>query len=150
MRPLERRRMSRAFRTAASPLETSSGYSQNKPGVSISRMDFPATSTTTSWGYIVVDGVWVGLLESLYTGQESLRDSAFIMELFPTFMARLHSAIKVREADTHVRCTDNRDSEVTPFLRCPFTEKLERCGNSECILKCPGAISRQREYQCWM
>ena len=89
MRPLDRRRISRVFRTAASSLEASSGYSQNKPGVSMSRIDFPAALMTTSWGYIVVDGVCVGLLESLYTGQETLRNRAFITELFPTFVARL-------------------------------------------------------------
>ena len=89
IRPLDRRRISRVFRTAASSLEASSGYSQNKPGVSISRMGFPAALITTSWGYIVVDGVCVGLLESLYTGQATLRDRAFVTELFPTFMMRL-------------------------------------------------------------
>ena len=104
--------MSRAFRATASSLEASSGYSQNKPGVSISRMDFPAAFTTTSWGYIVVDGVCVGLLESLYTGQESLRDRAFIMELFPTFVTRSLDEIKLWKAETHIRCTDNRDNEV--------------------------------------
>jgi len=149
MRPLDRRRMSRAFKTAASSLEASSGYSQNKPGVSISRMDFPAAFTTTSWGYIVVDGVCIGLLDSLYTGQESLRDRAFIMELFPTFMTRLLGEMKLRKTETHVRCTDNRDDEVFALLRCPFTEEFEDCGNSECVLNRLRPISRSREYQCW-
>ena len=52
----------------------------------MSRMDFPAALTTTSWGCIVVDGVCVGLFDSLYTGQATLRDRAFMTELFPTFM----------------------------------------------------------------
>jgi len=116
IRPLDRRRMSRVFRTAASSLEASSGYSQNKPGVSISRMDFPAALTTTSWGYIVVDGVCVGLLESLYTGQVTLRDRAFITELFPTFMTRSAREGKLLETGTHVRRTDNRNNEVFALL----------------------------------
>ena len=109
IRPLERRRTSCALREAASSLETPSGYSQNKPGVSISRMDLPAVSTATSWGCIVVDGVCTGLLESLYTGQEGLCDRALIMELFPTFTQRSIGEIKQWKVRAYVRGTDNRD-----------------------------------------
>lgn len=109
-RPLERRRTSRAFREAATSWEASSGCSQNKPGVSISRMNLPAASTATSWGCIVVDGVCIGLLESLYTGQEGLWDRALIMELFPTFVAGSFGELGPLKARTYVRGTDDSDN----------------------------------------
>jgi len=131
MRPLDRRRISRAFKIAASSLEASSGYSQNKPGVSMSRIDFPVALITTSWGYIVVDGVCVGLLESLYTGQETLRDRAFITELFPTFMARLIRERKQWGMETHVRRTGDRNNKIFALLLRPFAKESKSCGNSE-------------------
>lgn len=116
----------------------------------MSRMDFPAVFTVTSWGYIVVDGVCTGLLESLYTGQESLRDRAFTMELLPTFARRSLVEIESLKAEAHVRYTDDRYDEVITLLRCPFAEELERYLYPECILKCFRSISRCREHQCWV
>jgi hypothetical protein len=98
-------------------------------------------------GYIVVDGVCIGLLESLYTGQEGLRDKAFITELLPTFMVILLGGIKPRRARTHVCGTDDRDDEIFTFLVSPFTEEFEGSGDSESILECLRPISRRREYQ---
>ena len=138
--------MSRAFKSATSTLEASFGYSQNKPGVSISRMGLPAASTTTSRGYIVVDGVCIGLLESLYTGQEDLRDRAFTTELLPTFMAKLLGDIKPRKARTHVCGTDDCNDEIFTFLFSPFTEEFEGSGGSESILGGLRPISSRREY----
>ena len=94
----------------------------------------------------MVDGVCTGLLESLYTGQEGLRDRAFTAELLPTFMAKSLGDVKLRKARTHVCGTDDRNDEMFTFLFGPFTEEFEGSGGSESVLECLRPISRRRDY----
>ena len=74
-------------------------------------------------------------------------DSAFIIELFPTFMVELLRERKVVKAGTYVRRTNNCDNEVLPLLFRPFTKEPESRSNSERFLKCFRPVSRRREYQ---